>query len=71
MDNLVIKDIIFKLHTRLPSPILTPIILGRTNEKGWIVKTSDGIKIYSTNEMEEIYTLDLIESDLERLTWSA
>jgi len=47
------------------------IILGRTNEKGWIVKTSDGIMIYSTNEMEEIYILDLIESDLERLNWTA
>jgi len=47
------------------------IILGRTNEKCWIVKTSDGIMIYSTNEMEEIYILDLIESDLERLNWPA
>ena len=47
------------------------IILGRTNEKGWVVKTSDGIMIYSTNEMEEIYILDLIESDLERLNWTA
>ena len=47
------------------------IILGRTNEKDWIVKTSDGIMIYSTNEMEEIYILDLIESDLERLNWTA
>ena len=47
------------------------IILGRTNEKCWIVKISDGIMIYSTNEMEEIYILDLIESDLERLNWPA
>ena len=47
------------------------IILGRTNEKSWIVKTSNGIMIYSTDEMEEIYILDLIESDLERLNWTA
>ena len=47
------------------------IILGRTNEKGWIVKTSDGIMIYSTNEMEVIYILDLIDSHLERFNWTA
>lgn len=45
------------------------IILGRTNEKKWIVQTPDGIFNYSTNEMEEVYSLDLIESNLERLTW--
>jgi len=44
-------------------------ILGRTNDKGWIVQTIDGIFIYSTNEMEEVYCLDLIQSNLERLTW--
>lgn len=44
-------------------------ILGRTPDRGWVVQTSDGIMIYSTNEMEELYILDLIESDLERLTW--
>ena len=44
-------------------------ILGRTNDKGWIVQTDSGIFIYSTNEMEEIYCLDLIQSNLERLTW--
>ena len=44
-------------------------ILGRTNDKMWIVQTSDGIFIYSTNEMEEVYCLDLIQSNLERLTW--
>mgnify|MGYP005871087111 FL=1 len=46
-------------------------ILGRTPDKKWIVQTTDGIMIYSNNEMEEIYILDLIESDLERLTWTA
>jgi hypothetical protein len=43
------------------------VILGRTPEKGWVVKTSDGIMTYSTNEMEEIYNIDMIESDFERL----
>jgi phage regulator Rha-like protein len=46
-------------------------ILGRTSDRKWVVQTSDGVMLYSTNEMEEIYILDLIESDLERLTWSA
>lgn len=46
-------------------------ILGRTYDRNWIVYTSDGIMIYTTNEMEELYNLDLIESDLERLTWNA
>jgi hypothetical protein len=47
------------------------IILGRTPEKGWVVKTIDGIMTYSTNEMEELYILDLIESDLERLNYTS
>jgi len=46
-------------------------ILGRTPNRQWVVQTSDGVMIYSTNEMEELYILDLIESDLERLTWTA
>lgn len=46
-------------------------ILGRTPYREWVVQTSDGVMIYSTNEMEELYILDLIESDLERLTWTA
>lgn len=44
-------------------------ILGRTPDKGWVVQTADGVMIYSTSEMEETYYLDLIESNLERLTW--
>ena len=47
------------------------IILGKTASNEWAVNTSDGIMIYSTNELEEIYILDLSKSDLERLTWSA
>jgi UDP-N-acetylmuramoylalanine-D-glutamate ligase len=46
-------------------------ILGRTPDRKWVVQTSDGVMLYSTNEMEELYILDLIESDLERLTWTA
>ena len=46
-------------------------ILGRTPDREWVVQTSYGVMLYSTNEMEEVYNLDLIESDLERLTWTA
>ena len=46
-------------------------ILGRTPDRKWVVQTSDGVMLYSTNEMEELYILDLIESNLERLTWTA
>lgn len=44
-------------------------ILGKTPDKKWVVRTTDGIMLYSTNEMEEVYVLDLVESDLERLGW--
>jgi hypothetical protein len=47
------------------------VILGRTPNRLWVVKTSEGLLSYSTNEMEEIYNLDLIESDLERLGWTS
>ncbi len=46
-------------------------ILGRTPNKDWVVQTDDGVMVYATDEMEEIYILDLVKSDLERLTWSA
>ncbi len=46
-------------------------IMGRIPNRGWVVKTSVGVMIYSTNEMEEVYNLDLIESNLERLSWPA
>ena len=47
------------------------LILGRSSTGEWVVNTTDGIILYTTNEMEEEFNLDLIESDLERLTWSA
>lgn len=47
------------------------IILGKLPNKQWLVKTRDGIMIYNTNELEGLYVLDILESDLERLTWSA
>lgn len=43
-------------------------ILGRTPDRKWVVQTADGAIVYSTNEMEEMYILDLVESDLEMLT---
>lgn len=46
-------------------------ILGRTPDREWVVQTSYGVMLYSTNEMEEVYDLDLIKSNLKRLTWIA
>lgn len=47
------------------------ILLGKTNDGNWIVKTTDGIMIYSTKEMEERYFLDLVCSNIERLTYTS
>lgn len=47
------------------------IILGRTTDRKWIVKNQEGIFLLSTNEMEESYVLDLIESRMDRLTWTS
>lgn len=47
------------------------IILGRMPDGDFIVKTSDGVMIYNSNEMKEIYVLDLAACDFERLGWAA
>lgn len=47
------------------------IIIGKTQNKKWLVKSTYDIILLSTKEIEEMYNLDLIESDLERLTWTA
>lgn len=52
-------------------PGTSDLILGRTPDRLWVVKTSDGLIMYDTNEVEDLYNLDLIESDLERLGWTS
>ncbi len=47
------------------------LILGRYNSTEWLVSTSDGILIYSTNEMKGVYNIDFNKSNFERLGWTA
>lgn len=46
------------------------IILDKMPNGDFIVKTSDGVMIYSKSEMEEIYVIDINASDFERLGWT-
>ncbi len=45
------------------------IIIGKTINGDWLVKTIHGIVNYTTNEIEEIYILSLSDSNMEKLTW--
>lgn len=51
--------------------IKNALILGKSVNGGFFVNTSDGIFEYSEEEMEEVFGLDMLNSDFERLGWPA
>lgn len=51
-------------------PETNNIILGMYG-RDYLVTTSDGIMIYTRGEMKEIFNLDVENSDMERLGWTA
>lgn len=62
------KDEINMIAYKIPNS--NDKILAKTENKKWVVWCDfSNIKIYSTREMEEIYSIDMIESDFERLAW--
>lgn len=64
--NVITKDNEIKIPA-YQIPNSDDIIIGRTKNKQWIVKTVDGVMSYDTNEMEDIFILDIIESDFTNL----
>ncbi len=60
------KDEIGVIGYKIPNT--DDIIIGRIRDKyEWLVNTSSGIINYSTNEMKEIYNIDMKNSNFERI----